>query len=796
MIKLNCKAWLIESKHGKGVSDILVGVGNKLYFVEAKTYSDLSTEQEDFLDYDRTFAVFIKNNKTIFFKKDKFTKPQAIAWAKNHGFDYANSYDENKSNYIFRCNDKNAFKKHTYRTIELKESGIKIIIGVEKMEQGGSVDVDKMNSQTDKIAELIKKEGYDVSVNYSSTDFGRSNYIYVYDSDYFNNNKKLKIRISDHSVSNYDRIFNEYHISYPIKDEEINDIVNGVVTYIHFEFDRNKYFDIKKGFDTNIVLFETKEFRPETDTIVNERLTKKGEKIYNLKRKKKVQTVEFINKKTGKIYRKFDRFTNNGVDLYERYGLLNSDEYKQGGSITQNTIKENRKQFMMDFKEGGEVKKKVARRNLPLNTTYKIIDSFYTGGLFENPHICENCGKPIANVGVVENEKGEHFEVGMDCAKTLSGIDDDLKFTDAEDDFKKANQIRQKINKAKKNESLNLKVEITSFKGNVVIEAINKKNNRYEFQIASEPQDFIEKYMPDVLKMVSNKEKIGYKPIYTKIKGFDFSKVQRKGNEFEYSFDNVKFKIYDLEIKSNSGMVNSHIAFNVYINGKLIGKDTTYDKRDVEGYILGIINKYYFEKYDNLYRKTTKTDTEILQGGLSDNKTILDIPTYEEWFSNIKFNTVGGYVLPDGTKGIGKKTNEEWFKKLYNKRFKQEKEILQGGVADKKTIERIAKEQGIDNLFYAYAQLKKGIAVELEHTDNDEIAREIALDNLSESIDYYIELEKMEEKLNNIKLSSNYTDSQLLELCKQADINKETLVFDVEDDKVEYYKSLGFVVKQ
>ncbi len=70
MIKLNCKAWLIESKHGKGVSDILVGVGNKLYFVEAKTYSDLSTEQEDFLDYDRTFAVFIKNNKTIFFKKE------------------------------------------------------------------------------------------------------------------------------------------------------------------------------------------------------------------------------------------------------------------------------------------------------------------------------------------------------------------------------------------------------------------------------------------------------------------------------------------------------------------------------------------------------------------------------------------------------------------------------------------------------------------------------------------------------------------------------------------------------
>lgn len=70
MKKLNCNAWLIESKSGRGISDILVGVGNKLYFVEAKTYSDLQDEQNDFLDYDRTFAVFIKNGKTIFFKKE------------------------------------------------------------------------------------------------------------------------------------------------------------------------------------------------------------------------------------------------------------------------------------------------------------------------------------------------------------------------------------------------------------------------------------------------------------------------------------------------------------------------------------------------------------------------------------------------------------------------------------------------------------------------------------------------------------------------------------------------------
>jgi hypothetical protein len=77
---------------------------------------------------------------------------------------------------------------------------------------------------------------------------------------------------------------------------------------------------------------------------------------------------------------------------------------------------------------------------------------------------------------------------------------------------------------------------------------------------------------------------------------------------------------------------------------------------------------------------------------------------------------------------------------------KVSKDQLQGGLADNKTIEDIAKEQN-ENIEFAREQLKKGIAVEMEHSDNKEIAKEIALDHLSESINYYIELEKMENKL-------------------------------------------------
>jgi hypothetical protein len=44
-------------------------------------------------------------------------------------------------------------------------------------------------------------------------------------------------------------------------------------------------------------------------------------------------------------------------------------------------------------------------------------------------------------------------------------------------------------------------------------------------------------------------------------------------------------------------------------------------------------------------------------------------------------------------------------------------------------------------------QLEKGIEVEMEHTENPEIAMKIALDHLAEHPYYYDYLEEMEEKM-------------------------------------------------
>ena len=59
---------------------------------------------------------------------------------------------------------------------------------------------------------------------------------------------------------------------------------------------------------------------------------------------------------------------------------------------------------------------------------------------------------------------------------------------------------------------------------------------------------------------------------------------------------------------------------------------------------------------------------------------------------------------------------------------------LKGGIGDS------TKKKDVDS-----AQLKMGIRVEMEHTDDKKVAEEIAIDHLSETKDYYSKLKKVEK---------------------------------------------------
>lgn len=76
-------------------------------------------------------------------------------------------------------------------------------------------------------------------------------------------------------------------------------------------------------------------------------------------------------------------------------------------------------------------------------------------------------------------------------------------------------------------------------------------------------------------------------------------------------------------------------------------------------------------------------------------------------------------------------------------------DFIAGGNAKGMSIKDIAKKYKVD-IDTVKTALSKGEKVEMEHTNNSQLAREIALDHLAElGPQYYEELDKMEKKLKS-----------------------------------------------
>jgi len=75
---------------------------------------------------------------------------------------------------------------------------------------------------------------------------------------------------------------------------------------------------------------------------------------------------------------------------------------------------------------------------------------------------------------------------------------------------------------------------------------------------------------------------------------------------------------------------------------------------------------------------------------------------------------------------------------------KNEADVVPGGLAKGLTLNDIAKKHGV-SVDMMVAEFKKGISVEMEHTTDREVAKEITLDHLFEDPKYYDKLKKVEE---------------------------------------------------
>jgi predicted DNA-binding protein YlxM (UPF0122 family) len=72
------------------------------------------------------------------------------------------------------------------------------------------------------------------------------------------------------------------------------------------------------------------------------------------------------------------------------------------------------------------------------------------------------------------------------------------------------------------------------------------------------------------------------------------------------------------------------------------------------------------------------------------------------------------------------------------------KNTIKGGKSDNMSLQDIADKFNV-SVDKIQAQIKKGVGIESEHTDDKEKAKEIAMDHITEFPDYYDRLEKMEK---------------------------------------------------
>lgn len=79
---------------------------------------------------------------------------------------------------------------------------------------------------------------------------------------------------------------------------------------------------------------------------------------------------------------------------------------------------------------------------------------------------------------------------------------------------------------------------------------------------------------------------------------------------------------------------------------------------------------------------------------------------------------------------------------------KNEADVVPGGLAKGLSLNDIAEKHGV-SVDMMVAEFKKGIAVEMEHTTDREVAKEITLDHLFEDPKYYDKLKKVEEYVDD-----------------------------------------------
>lgn len=106
-----------------------------------------------------------------------------------------------------------------------------------------------------------------------------------------------------------------------------------------------------------------------------------------------------------------------------------------------------------------------------------------------------------------------------------------------------------------------------------------------------------------------------------------------------------------------------------------------------------------------------------------------------------------------------------------------ENEKIPGGKGEKKHVEHLFSKYKDSSVLDILQALVSGVQIEMEHTDDDRIAFEVAFDHLLEDIEYYVKLKKVEE---SDEYDPNYEfeymkDDEAFVYLMKAKVNSETI---------------------
>jgi len=127
--------------------------------------------------------------------------------------------------------------------------------------------------------------------------------------------------------------------------------------------------------------------------------------------------------------------------------------------------------------------------------------------------------------------------------------------------------------------------------------------------------------------------------------------------------------------------------------------------------------------------------------------------------------------------GVPNVANDDPFiKKLKHKHALKKKDVdeteqLKGGLADNMSLKDIADKHKVD-LEVLTQEFNKGIKIELEHTKNENLAKEIAMDHLMEDPKYYTNLKKVETKESMGADSAGGYEGPMMFTMKKKDVDK------------------------